>query len=178
MVMSEGAPLFVEKEEGALFAEELEEVAKKRQGKSLRHKAMDLLARREYAEGELRQKLAAKGNPPEAVAEVVAQLCEEGLVSDERFTEAFVRSRMNSGYGPLRIQAELRERGVNDKIHAIYLDFGDTQWLELAAQVRQKRFGPGAAGDYKERARQARFLQYRGFTSDQARQVLNGDEFD
>jgi regulatory protein len=158
----------------APFVEGLEEVVKKRQGKSLRHKAMDMLARREYAEGELRQKLEAKGNPPEAVAEVVAQLCEEDLVSDERFTEAFVRSRMNSGYGPLRIQAELRERGVDDTIQAIYLDFRDALWVKQAAQVRSKRFGPEAAEDYKERARQARFLQYRGFTSDQARQVLDG----
>jgi regulatory protein len=162
----------------APLAEELETVAKKRQGKSLRHKAMDMLSRREYAAGELRQKLAAKGHDTEAVEQVVAELCQEGLVSDERFAEAFVRSRMNSGYGPLRIQAELRERGVDDTIQAVYLDFRDVRWLEQAAQVRSKRFGPEAAEDYKERARQARFLQYRGFTSDQTRQVLDGHGVD
>jgi regulatory protein len=44
--------------------------------------------------------------------------------------------------------------------------------------VRRKRFGDEPPQDYKERARQSRFLQYRGFTSDQIRQVLDGDEFD
>jgi regulatory protein len=81
---------------------------------------------------------------------------------------------MTRGYGPQRIQAELRERGVDDKIQALYLDAGDCQWLEQVAQVRRKRFGETPPDDYKERARQARFLQYRGFTADQIREVLDG----
>ena len=147
-------------------------------GKSLRHKAMDLLARREHSALELRRKLEAKGNPAEAVVAVVEELQHEGLVSDERFTEAFVRYRQNSGHGPLRIQLELRERGVSDELSSAYLDFADRQWLTLAEQVRSKRFGTAAPKDYQERARQARFLQYRGFTSDQTRRVLAGGDVD
>lgn len=154
--------------------------------KVLRKKALDLLARREHSVVELQRKISAywqKKNPDDVVADVLAEVLEklqtEGLVSDERFTEAFVRYRKNNGYGPLRIQAELRERGVSDKIQASYLDnsldFGDAQWLEQAAQARCKRFGDALPKDYKEWARQARFLQYRGFTSDQSRQVLGGD---
>jgi len=137
---------------------------------------------------ELQRKISAywqKKNPDDVVADVLAEVLEklqtEGLVSDERFTEAFVRYRKNNGYGPMRIQAELRERGVSDKIQASYLDnslnFGDAQWLEQAAQARCKRFGDALPKDYKEWARQARFLQYRGFTSDQSRQVLGGNSF-
>lgn len=154
--------------------------------KVLRKKAMDLLARREHAVAELRRKLQshvdgrgkAQNLDADAIDDVLATLQNEGLLSDERFTEAFVRYRSNNGYGPQRIQAELRERGVSEKIAAIYLDFSDPQWFERAASVRSKRFGEGKPKDFKQRARQARFLQYRGFTTDQARQALDGDVVD
>lgn len=143
--------------------------------KKVRKKAMDLLMRREHAVAELQKKLANKDYDTEIVAEVIERLAEEGLVSDARFTEAFVRYRANNGRGPQRIQSELRERGVDEKIQAAYLDVGDAQWLERAAQVRCKRFGDAPPADFKERARQARFLQYRGFTSEQVREVLDDD---
>jgi len=172
---------------------------------SLRKKAMDLLARREHAIEEMRQKLRAalkkkaflakkaasqkmegfedscfseSDHNEEAVVmaleKVIDDLQGEGLLSDERFTEAFVRYRENNGHGPIRIQTELRERGVSEKIQATWLDFSDPQWNEQIAQVRLKRFGADLPGDYKERARQARFLQYRGFTTDQIKQTLAG----
>ncbi len=154
--------------------------------KALRKKAMDLLARREHSVGELQRKLQthvdgrakAKNLDAGVIDEVLEKLQNDGLVSDERFTEAFVRYRRNNGYGPQRIQAELRERGVSEKITAIYLDFGDSQWFAQASSVRCKRFGDEKPKDFKERARQARFLQYRGFTTDQARQALGGDVVD
>ena len=138
-----------------------------------RKKAMDLLARREHTVAELQKKLTTRDYDAEIVAEVVAQLAGEGLVSDERFTEAFVRYRANNGYGPMRIQSELRQRGVDEKMQAAYLDVRDPQWFEQVAEVRCKRFGEALPEDFKERARQARFLQYRGFTSDQIREVLD-----
>lgn len=154
--------------------------------KLLRKKAMDLLARREHAVGELQRKLRAyvdgpaKGKNLDAgvIDAVLERLQNDGLVSDERFTEAFVRYRRNHGYGPQRIQSELRERGVNEKIVSIYLDFGDPQWFDRALTVRSKRFGQKKPKEFKERARQARFLQYRGFTTDQAQQALGGDAVD
>lgn len=154
--------------------------------KVLRKKALDLLARREHAVAELRRKLQThvdgRARPQAldagAIDEVLAVLQADGLLSDERFTEAFVRYRNNNGYGPQRIQAELRERGVSEKIAAIYLDFSDPQWLERAASARSKRFGEDKPKDFKQRARQARFLQYRGFTADQVRWALGGDVVD
>jgi len=139
----------------------------------VRKKAMDLLMRREHAMAELQKKLTTRDYDVDIVAKVVEQLADEGLVSDVRFTEAFVRYRCNNGYGPQRIQSELHERGVSEKIQAAYLDVGDSRWFERAAQVRSKRFGDAPPEDFKERARQARFLQYRGFTSEQIREVLD-----
>jgi len=138
-----------------------------------RKKAMDLLARREHSVAELQQKLVTKGHDADIVTEVLGQLEQEGLLSDDRFTEAFVRYRRKNGYGPHRIQSELRQRGVSEKMQAAYLEVGDPQWFEQAAQVRQKRFGGGLPEDFKERAKQARFLQYRGFTGEQIREVMD-----
>jgi len=156
-------------------------VAVKQVHNSLRKKAMDLLARREHSVDELQQKLLSHAKKKELdveiVADVIGALQKEGLVSDERFTEAFVRYRMNNGYGPRRIQSELRERGVDEKIQAAYLDFSDPQWFDQVELVRRKRFGENPPEDYKERARQARFLQYRGFTTDQTKRVLAGDDY-
>ncbi|WP_455217463.1 regulatory protein RecX [Kaarinaea lacus] len=147
---------------------------------ALRKKALDLLARREHSVSELHQKLTSHAKKKEIdtglATGTIDELQQEGLVSDERFTEAFIHYRQNNGYGPVRIQSELRERGVSEKIQGAYLDFADPQWLDQAALVRRKRFGDGLPEDYKERARQARFLQYRGFTTDQARQAMAGDE--
>ena len=153
---------------------------------SLRKKAMDLLARREHAAAELRRKLEAYVHKQSKkmdfdsgdVAKVVEELESEGLVSDERFAETFVRYRKNNGVGPMRIQTELRERGVSEKIQATWLDFADPLWHEQVTEVRHKRFGTALPGDYKERARQARFLQYRGFTTDQIKQALAGENYD
>ena len=150
---------------------------------ALRKKAMDLLSRREHASAELHKKLQVYARKKEftdaeLISGVIEDLQSEGLLSDERFTEAFVRYRKNNGYGPMRIQSELRERGVNEKIQATYLDFADPHWREQVMQVRCKRFGADLPGDYKERARQARFLQYRGFTTDQIKQALAGGDCD
>ncbi len=139
----------------------------------VRKKAMDLLMRREHALVELQKKMINKDYDAGVVVEVVEQLADEGLVSDARFAEAFVRYRCNNGHGPRRIQSELRERGVSEKIQATYLDVEDPRWVKRAVQVRCKRFGGGLPEDFKERARQARFLQYRGFTSEQIKAVLD-----
>lgn len=152
--------------------------AEKLARKALRHKAMDMLSRREYAAAELSQKLTGKGFDEDSVRDIVAQLVADGLVSDERFTEAFVRFRAERGYGPLRIQAELRERGVDESVVAMHLDLGDPQWRQRSEEVRRKRFGAARPADFKERARQARFLQYRGFGAQQIRHVMDGEEFE
>jgi regulatory protein len=133
---------------------------------------MDLLARREHSLAELRTKLLAREFDADEVDEVIIRLSAEGLVSDERFAEAFVSSRVRKGQGPNRIRLELERRGVPGEFITICLSRGDIDWDTLARSVRTKKFGSGRIGDYREWARQAKFLQYRGFTSDQISNVL------
>ena len=142
----------------------------------MRATAMNLLARREHSTRELRDKLLARGFEDGEITPALQTLSREGLLSDERFTESFIHSRMERGSGPVKIRAELRQRGVTDEVIANWLDERDRVWLERAEAVRCKKFGSALPVDYKEKARQARFLQYRGFSAEQTRQVLRDDE--
>ena len=137
---------------------------------------MNLLARREHSTRELRDKLLARGFEDDDITPALQALSREGLLSDERFTESFIHSRLERGSGPVKIRAELRQRGVTDEIIANWLDERDRAWLERAEAVRRKKFGSTLPVDYKEKARQARFLQYRGFSAEQTRYVLRDDE--
>jgi regulatory protein len=142
----------------------------------VRATAMNLLARREHSTQELRDKLLTRGFEDDEIVPALQTLSREGLLSDERFTESFIHSRMERGSGPVKIRAELRQRGVADEIISDWLDERDRMWLERAETVRCKKFGSALPVDYKEKARQARFLQYRGFSAEQTRQVLRDDD--
>jgi len=136
-----------------------------------------LLARREHSIGELERKLSARGLEGEDVHAVIDKLRSEGLQSDERFTEAFVHSRIDRGYGPLRISQELKQRGICNNLISRYLYAEENDWWQRAGKIREKRFGKAIPEDIKDRAKQSRFLQSRGFGGEHIRQLFRaGDE--
>ena len=132
--------------------------------------AVRLLGRREHSCRELRQKLQARDYAPQIIDEVVTELQGDNLLSDERFAESYVRSKVHKGIGPVRLRRELREHQIDAATIRRYLQ--DQQWRQLAEEVRQKRFGPALPDSFAERARQMRFLQYRGFDSDQINSAM------
>lgn len=138
----------------------------------IRKRALDLLARREHSEHELQRKLVARGYPPGTVGEALTGLKAAGMQNDTRYTEAYIRNRAAKGYGPLRISRELYERGIADGLAAQVMAAMETDWEELARSVRQKKFGLQAPAGIREQARQSRFLQQRGFTSQQIRNAV------
>src|SRR6056297_671905 len=105
-----------------------------------RRSAMDLLARREHSRFELQRKLLRR-YAREVVLPTVDRLAEEGLQSDARFAESYVRQRGERGYGPLRIQRELQERGVEDGAAETALQASGFDWSELARHALEKKFG-------------------------------------
>lgn len=140
----------------------------------IRLAAMDLLARREHSRQELIVKLCHRFSGEEASVEnIVARLGKENLQSDQRFAEAFVSSRSARGQGPLRIQAELRQRGVSEALIEQVLAESGINWLELAKQVGARKYGGRPCSNYSEKAKRIRFLQYRGFAADDIRTVLD-----
>lgn len=134
---------------------------------SVSARAVSLLANREHSALELTRKLSKAGFEQDEVEATLTQLQDANLQSDERFAESYIHARANRGYGSIRIANELKERGVSSDIITYSLQQADIDWFTLAAEVRCKRFGEQDPEDFKSRAKQQRFLQYRGFTHEQ-----------
>ena len=156
---------------------EVHEAAPPQSRLSPRNQAMNWLARREHSLAELHVKLAAKDYSPPEIEAAVAGLAADGLVSDERFAEAFVASRVRKGQGPVRIRMELKQRGISAELISESVDAAGPDWGRLAADVRERKFGASLPDDFKAKARQMRFLEYRGFSSEHIRRAL-GDDVD
>jgi len=140
-----------------------------------RNKAMDFLARREYGQLELIRKLADKGYDRAIAQQAIENLTAEGLQSDLRFTDSFVQSRINQGKGPVRVRVDLGQRGIGDAAIKRALENASTDWYELARNTRIRKFGLGQPATFKAKAKQMRFLQYRGFESDQIQAAFSED---
>jgi regulatory protein len=145
------------------------------QKKIIKNAALTLLAAREYSQFTLARKLGTKGFEKELIVEVLNELLQKSWLNDQRFAENFINSRMHKGYGPLRIQQELKEKGIAAEISEAILDFRNEQWTHLATAVRHKKFGADTIANVNEKSRQMKFLQYRGFTFDQIKVALNNE---
>jgi regulatory protein len=124
----------------------------------------------------LRRKLVRRGHPGSAVDQELDRLVGERLLDDSRFTEAYATWRESRGFGPVRIRAELGQRGVEGATVERILDELDIDWAASALAARRKKFGTSAIRDLRERAKQTRHLEYRGFTREQIRHALDSDE--
>jgi len=136
----------------------------------LRQRAIRLLARREHTRAELVCKLAAHGTAEEIDA-VLGELQASHLQSDSRFAASYVRSHA-ARLGATRLRQTLKTKGVTkDLIEAQLAQDILPDELERARAVWRRKFS-GAPADVREWARQARFLQGRGFASDIIRKLL------
>ena len=139
-----------------------------------RSAAIGLLARRDFATGELRARLERKGFEADAVATAVAELVDERALNDARYASNYVSYEAARGRGPLRIASELKTLELPDELIDSALA-GGPDWRALAREVRHRKFGPDPPAEWTDKARQARFLQYRGFSSDHIRSALGAD---
>ncbi|MBN1683875.1 MAG: regulatory protein RecX [Gammaproteobacteria bacterium] len=138
----------------------------------IRETALRLLTRREHSTYELSSKLALRGFETSEINPVIQTLIQQGLLSDERFVENYIRMRVRLGFGPVKIQHELTLHHLDFALINKYLNNYADEWLDLAETARIKHFGGKIPSDYKTYAKQAHFLQYRGFTHDQINTVL------
>ncbi len=139
----------------------------------LKHKALGLLARREHSRAELARKLAAEGSR-EDIQTVLDQLEQAGLLSDARFAESLVSSRA-ARFGAARLRHDLRAKGIADAVIADALPDDAEGEMAKAREVWRRKFGT-APTDRADYARQARFLQQRGFAVEIIRKVLKERE--
>ncbi len=149
---------------------------KQQQDKSLRQRALEYLGKREYAAAELANKLQAYADETDDIPALISDFKDRGWVSDARFTEQLVNARKTK-FGSAKVANELREKGVSDELIAEAVSEIRDNELDNATEVWRKKFKQPAA-NRNEWAKQARFLQSRGFGFDTIKKVLNAAEDD
>lgn len=144
----------------------------KRQGPSLKARAVSILSRREHSRLELARKLASHADPdsPQQLTQLLDELERDNWLSNERFAQNLARRRALKKGSALVLQ-ELRQHGLSDdQLSSIRSDLQDTE-LQRATDVWKKKFG-SAPTDAKAYARQFRFLASRGFSSSCLKKIL------
>jgi len=139
--------------------------------------AVGHLARRDFSTAELRRKLKDRGFDESAIDSALTELGASNAINDGRYGDNVVAHRARRGQGPARIRQELQRSGLGaEAIQATMAKAkeGGPDFVGLARAARARKFGPELPKDWKERSRQARFLQYRGFSTDHIRAVLEG----
>ncbi|PPC94832.1 MAG: recombination regulator RecX [Methylotenera sp.] len=141
------------------------------QAKTLRQRALDYLTKREYSYQELGQKLKAYAEESDDIPALLTEFKDKGWLSDARFTEQIVHAR-KAKFGSARVAHELREKGIADDLIADAVAEVKIDELANAKDVWRKKYD-ALPKTQLEWAKQARFLQSRGFGFDIIKKVLN-----
>lgn len=132
-----------------------------------------LLAKRDYSEFELVQKLRQKEYSLDDIEQALEKAKEQNWQSDERFCHQFIRYRSQQGYGPNRLKQELRFKGVADWLISQEMENSEVDWFELAERVFEKK----RPNDWNVKAKQKmwRYMVSRGFHSDHFGHLMDLD---
>lgn len=133
-------------------------------GTRLRSYAFAVLTRKEYSKADLIEKLMTYAQSREEVLILVDELSANNYQSDQRVAEMTVRSQVRRGKGPNRIKLALRAKQLDKAL--VQEDISEIDWYEQAYQLKVKKYGTEVSKDPKIKAKQIRFLQYRGFEMD------------
>ena len=136
-------------------------------------RAMRLLVHREHGRIELQKKLLQRELPQDLIDAVLDQLAEDGLQCDVRFAESYTRMRVDRGFGANKIRADLQARRLEHSVIEGAVSESGADWIEIASNTLQKKFGNNSALSAKIRARMQRFLYQRGFESEQIRSAMS-----
>lgn len=132
---------------------------------SLRARALRLLARREHSREELRRKLSAHAQEGEDVTVLLDDLAAQGWLSDVRFAEHTARAKARR-FGPLKLAHYLKNRGIAADLIEAGVKAAGVDGASSIQAIWATRFRE-LPGDEREKARQVRFLQGRGFPLDE-----------
>ena len=143
-------------------------------GSRLRSYAFAVLTRKEYSKAELIEKLATYAANREEVINLVEELSNNNYQSDQRVAEIVLSSQKRKGKGPQRIKLALKNKKINSEL--IQEELKEIDWAEQAYQLKIKKFGTTVERDPKLKAKQIRFLQYRGFDMDAIMKAISRKE--
>ncbi|HLR16727.1 MAG TPA: regulatory protein RecX [Alcanivoracaceae bacterium] len=141
---------------------------------NLKRSALGWLGRREFSRHGMQQRIYRRFPDADAadVEEVLQWLEAQNYLNDARFGAMLIRYRVGRGQGPLRVRQALQAEKITSELMDNLLAEADIDWFAQAVDTHQRRFENRPAEDQREKARQLRFLQYRGFTAEQCYAAL------
>jgi regulatory protein len=148
-------------------------VRRPKQVASLRARALRLLARRDHSRLELERKLGRHASDPVELGALLDDLQTRGWLSEQRLADQLLRAAAGR-YGTSRVVEQLHDKGVSLEVLAQARERARESELESATVLWRKRFGEPPA-NLRERARQVRFLERRGFDPEVIRRMLGPD---
>ena len=138
----------------------------------IRKKILDLLSRREHSKYELVLKLERRVDSSDKLLKEIDKLSDQNLQSDERFSESYIRSRYNSGFGPSRIKYDLSKRRVAESIINDAFREIDLNWGEKLKKENIKKYGNENPKNMQELSKRTKFFVQRGFDQEMIRKII------
>lgn len=135
--------------------------------------AVSLLARRDYASGELARTLSKMTENREKIDKALSRLVECGYLDDNRLITHMIDKHVRKKHGPARIKQEIRQKGFSPELVEQMLEKGDVDWYAMARELKVSKFGDAVASEAKEKNKQIRYLQYKGFSMDMIFEALS-----
>ena len=135
---------------------------------------MNALSRREHSEKEIYLKFVNLVNSKDTLLEEILKLKEEGLISNQRYAEAYIRSRFHSGFGPIRIKYELEKKGVIEAIIKTAFQETDLDWDDKLKREFKKKYESNdmkSSNDNKI----SKFFLYRGFDLEKISKLIKNN---
>ncbi|HBX8242171.1 TPA: regulatory protein RecX [Klebsiella pneumoniae] len=135
--------------------------------------AVSLLARRDYASGELARTLSKMTENREKIDKALSRLVECGYLDDNRLITHMIDKHVRKKHGPARIKQEIRHKGFSPELVEQMLEKVDVDWYAMARELKVSKFGDAVASEAKEKNKQIRYLQYKGFSMDMIFEALS-----
>ncbi|MEV8755028.1 regulatory protein RecX [Klebsiella variicola] len=135
--------------------------------------AVSLLARRDYASGELARTLSKMTENREKIDKALSRLVECGYLDDNRLITHMIDKHVRKKHGPARIKLEIRQKGFSPELVEQMLEKVDVDWYAMARELKVSKFGDAVASEAKEKNKQIRYLQYKGFSMDMIFEALS-----
>lgn len=134
--------------------------------------AVSLLAKRDYASGELTRTLVKMTENSECVDKALQRLIESGYLDDARLITHLIDKHVRKKHGPTRIKQEVRQKGFSQELVEQALEKVEVDWYAMARELKVSKFGEEPASDAKEKNKQVRYLQYKGYSMDMIFEAL------
>lgn len=135
--------------------------------------AVSLLAKKNYSSGDMHRQLARLTEKMDDVEHVLRRLTDNRYLNDIQLISYLFDKQIKKFHGPTRIKQELRQKGFPPVLIEQEIEQSDVDWYELAKEARVRKFGDALPTDPKEKNKQIRHLQYKGYAMDTIFEALS-----